>query len=231
MRRLRASRETLSHTAPGSRPNGRFQPAMAAVLFVLTMPPVHAEIVKCKTQSGTTVYQEAPCPPGSSRLETSLPDTRRLPEPNAAPQGTRPPGAREGYSIDQLHRDTRAALEKDVVYWTQRCARGERDFCASAACGRFELDDSDANLVACIRARGLRIGDGWVATSEGELVPSVLRPDWSITIMCMKKVGGERPWARIWRKFGVPESSFNLDVEAAKACQAKYDEPRGKGRK
>jgi hypothetical protein len=47
----------------------------------------------------------------------------------------------------------------------------------------------------------------------------------------MKEVDGECPSATIRRKLGVPESSFNLDVEAAKACQAKYDEPRGKGRK
>ena len=204
---------------------------MGAVLFALTMSAAHAEIVKCKTQSGATTYQEAPCPPGSSRMETSLPETRRLPEPKAAPQGTPAAGAQGGYSLDQLQRDIRASLEKDVAYYTERCARGERDFCVSAACARLGLDDSDANLVACTRARGLRIGDGWVATSEGELIPGVLRPDWSITIMCMKKVEGARPSARIWRKFGVPESSFNLDVEAANACQAKYDEPRGKGRK
>lgn len=231
MRRLREDRETVSHAAQERMPLGSFWPAMAAVQFVFTMSAAHAEIVKCRTQSGATVYQEAPCPPGSSRMETSLPEARRLPEPKAAPQGTPPAGAQGGYTQEQLQRDIRAGLEKDLAYYAERCARGERDFCVSAACARLGLDDSDANEVACARARGLRIGDGWIATSEGELIPGVLRPDWSITIMCMKKVDGVRPSARIWRKFGVPEDAFNLDVEAAKACQAKYDEPRDKRRK
>jgi hypothetical protein len=44
-------------------------------------------------------------------------------------------------------------------------------------------------------------------------------------------VGGVRPTATIWRKFGVPESAFDLEAEAAKACQAKYAEAQGQGRR
>lgn len=126
--------------------------------------------------------------------------------------------------------DRRALISRDLQYYEQECARGKREFCVSAACTRVLLDDSDSNLVACARAHGFRVGDGWVALEEGRQIPGGLRPDWSINITCLRKVDGNRPHATVWRKFSVPADSFDLDAEARKECQAKYLEAGRKGK-
>ena len=133
-------------------------------------------------------------------------------------------------AMAEVRREPPPNLEKNLAYYDRRCAQGDKSYCEAAICGRMAVDDSDANLVACTRARGLKVGNGWVATSHGEPIPGIPRPDWSIGIVCMRKVGGDRPSATIWRKFGVPESAFDLQSEATKACEAKYAEARGRAR-
>jgi hypothetical protein len=188
----------------------------------------------CPTRGSENLDAEKKCANAMTRAEMTEACgayAGRPPEPKAASPGTPPVGAQGDYPIDQLDRDIRTNLEKDRAYFTEQCARGKQDYCVLATCIRLAFDDSDANEIACARARGFRIGDGWVANGEGEFIKGALRPDWSISITCLKKVDGVRPWVRIWRKFGVPDSAFNLDVEVAKACQAQYNEPRGRGRK
>jgi hypothetical protein len=202
---------------------------LLGVVLLVVATAAHADIDKCKTESGRTIYQEGTCPPGSSRTGASLPaEAGARSEPKVAPPGSPGASTESGYSADQLDRDIRAARERDLADFSKRCAKGEREYCTLATCLRVGFDDSDANLIACAKARGLRVGDGWVANDEGRLVPGVLRPPWSIPITCLRKVNGDRPVVRVWREFGVAEASFDLDAEARKLCQASYDEPSDK---
>jgi hypothetical protein len=150
--------------------------------------------------------------------------------PDAARSTAASAKAAHAKDVEQIKRDIDKAVERDLANFRQRCARGEQEYCVQAVCLQLAVDDSDANLIACTRARGFRVGNGWVANDHGQPIPGIPRPDWSIGVTCMRKMGGNRPSATIWRKFGVPESAFDLQAEAAKACQAKYAEAQGKGR-
>jgi hypothetical protein len=196
---------------------------------------VHAEMRELGCPALGTPEQEAEkrCVDARDRVEMfdACSEYAKFDVPDAVRSSTAAAQAAHAKDVEQIRRDLSVTLERDVASHAQRCARGEQDYCAAAACGRLGLDDSDANLVACIKAQGLRYGNGWVATSHGQYIPGIPRPDWHIDITCMHKVNGERPWVTLWRKFGVPESAFDLETEATKACQAKYAEARGKGPK
>ncbi len=105
-----------------------------------------------------------------------------------------------------------------MVYHRERCARGDQGSCIALACEPAVFDDSDAALLTCVKARGWRMGSGWYTPTGWEQIPSMPQSDWTITIACLRKVGGDRPSAKVSRKYATPESSVNLEAEAARIC-------------
>jgi hypothetical protein len=136
---------------------------------------------------------------------------------------------------------SREQMTKDVVLFEQQCKSGDRDACIMAVCYRTEFDDTDQSVIACAKAHGFRVGNGWVANGEGSLIPGVLRSPWSISITCLGETSEwdtlrnqqrkVRPGATVWREYSEPEATFDLDAAASKACQAKYAELRPGKRK
>jgi hypothetical protein len=125
----------------------------------------------------------------------------------------------------------RAVHEKNMVYHRQQCARGDQGSCIALACEPAAYDDSDAALVTCIKARGFRMSNGWYTPGGWEQTPFVPTSDWRITIECIGKVGGQRPYEIVWRKYGTPESSVDLEAEAARICAGSPAAPPARRRK
>ena len=119
---------------------------------------------------------------------------------------------------EQVERDLRATWERNMAYYRERCAQGRRDYCEAAACQVLVYEDTDANLVGCVKVRGWRMGNGWYTPGGWEQTPQVPTSDWWFKIECIRKVGGLRPHGTLWRKNGVPESSVDVEAEAAKIC-------------
>ena len=159
-------------------------------------------------------FQDKPCADGQGRVIGTPPPAPKAPAPASAPGQD----FDKQWTPEQRDRDMRAAHEKNMVYHRQQCARGDQGSCIALACEPAAFDDSDAALITCIKARGYRMGNGWYTPSGWEQTPEVPRSDWRITIECIRKVAGQRPYENLYRKYDAPEHSVDLEAEAARIC-------------
>ena len=75
------------------------------------------------------------------------------------------------------------------------------------------------------------MGNGWFTPSGWEQTPMVPNTDWRITIECIGKVGGQRPYETVWRKYWTPEHSVDLEAEAARICAGSPGAPAARRRR
>lgn len=196
---------------------------LVAAVALLAAPAVPSTASAQSMYRCGNTYQDKPCADGAGRVvgtpNAPAPSERASPPPLVRPPKPPPPSAADVEAAsEKFKREYRPVHEQNMSYYREQCARGVPGFCISVACEPLVYDDSDAALITCIKARGYRMGNGWYTPSGWEQTPEAPRSEWRITIECISKVGGQRPYENLYRKYDAPEQSVNLEAEAARIC-------------